>query len=181
VLFLFTLGNFGDGFLALRAQNLGGASFQNSTFMVLIMLLVFNAVYAAVSTPAGIVSDRLGRKGVILAGWGLFILARLGFGFANAEWQVWLLFAVWGLYYALTEGVTRALVADMVPPERRAFAYGLYYTAVGVAVLPANLILGRLWEQSGSPALGFSVSAGMALVAMLAFVIVMRGYRKPAA
>jgi MFS family permease len=175
VLFLFTLANFGDGFLTLRAQNLGG-TFQNSTFMVLIMLVLFNAVYALVSTPAGILSDKLGRKGVILLGWGLFILVRLGFGFANAEWQVWTLFAVWGLYYATTEGTARALVADMVPAERRGYAYGLYYTAVGIAVLPANIIVGKLWDAFNSPAVAFSVSAGLALLAMVAFALVMRGY-----
>jgi MFS family permease len=179
VLFLFTLANFGDGFLALRAQNMNGGSFQNSTFMVLIMLVLFNAVYALVSIPAGVVSDKLGRKGVILAGWGLFVLARLGFGFANAEWQIWTLFAIWGLYYALTEGTTRALVADIVPPERRGFAYGLYYAAVGIAVLPANIIVGKLWDAFNSPAVAFSVSAGLALMAMLAFALVMRGYRRP--
>jgi len=94
ITFLFTLGNSSDAFLVLRAQNLG-----NSVFYILLMLVVFNFIYASVSTPAGILSDKLGRKRVILLGWLIYALVYLGFALAppEASWQLWLLFALYGL------------------------------------------------------------------------------------
>ena len=94
------------------------------------MLVLFNFVYASVSTPAGILSDKLGRRRVILLGWLIYALVYLGFGLASASWQLWLLFALYGLYYGLAEGVARAFVADLVPVEKRGTAYGLFHGIV---------------------------------------------------
>jgi MFS family permease len=165
---LFTLGNSSDAFLILRAQNIGF-----SVVEVLLLFVGFNVVYALASLPAGLISDRLGRKGLIIAGWSIYALAYLGLGLASAAWHVWLLFALYGLYYGLAEGVSRAFVADLVPPEKRGTAYGLYHTAVGLSLLPASLIAGWLWHLVG-PEAPFYFGAGMAAVAVLGLVLLVR-------
>ncbi len=165
---LFTLGNSSDAFLILRAQNL-----DFSVFWVLVLFVVFNLVYALVSMPAGVVSDRLGRKRVIVAGWTIYALSYLGLGLASAKWEVWLLFALYGLYYGISEGVTRAFVSDLVPVERRGTAYGWYHAAVGISLLPASVIAGLLWQYI-NPATTFYFGAGMAGVAMLGLWLLVR-------
>ena len=165
---LFTLGNSSDAFLILRAQNVGF-----SVVEVLLLFVGFNVVYALASLPAGLVSDRLGRKGLIIAGWSIYALAYLGLGLASAAWHVWLLFTLYGLYYGVAEGVSRAFVADLVPPERRGTAYGLYHTAVGLSLLPASLIAGWLWHVMG-PEAPFYFGAGMAAIAVLSLVLLIR-------
>jgi len=161
IMFLFTLGNSSDAFLILRAQNLG-----NSVFYIMLMLVVFNAVYAAVSAPAGVLSDKLGRRRIILLGWVVYVLTYLGFALASASWQIWLLFALYGVYYGLAEGVARAFVADLVPEEKRGTAYGLFHGVVGIALLPASIIAGWLW-QVFSPAAPFYLGAALASLAMI--------------
>ncbi len=168
IVVVFTLGNSSDAFLVLRAQNL-----DFSVVRILLLLLVFNAVYAAVSAPAGSISDRLGRKGVIMVGWAIYAITYLGLALASEAWHVWLLVALYGLYYGVAEGVTRAFVADIVPCERRGTAYGLYHTAVGLSLLPASLIAGWLWHLVG-PAAPFYFGAGMAAAAMAAFALLIR-------
>ena len=168
VVVVFTLGNSSDAFLILRAQDLGFSVPQ-----VLLLFVAFNLVYALVSLPAGLVSDRLGRKGVIVVGWSIYALAYLGLAVASAAWQVWLLFALYGLYYGVAEGVSRAFVADLVPAERRGTAYGLYHTAVGLSLLPASLIAGWLWHLIG-PEAPFFFGAVMAGVAALGFLLLVR-------
>ncbi|MGB2884387.1 MAG: MFS transporter [Dehalococcoidia bacterium] len=168
VVVVFTLGNSSDAFLILRAQDLGFSVPQ-----VLLLFVAFNLVYALVSLPAGLVSDRLGRKGVIVVGWSIYALAYLGLAVTSAAWQVWLLFALYGLYYGVAEGVSRAFVADLVSAERRGTAYGLYHTAVGLSLLPASLIAGWLWHLIG-PEAPFFFGAVMAGVAALGFLLLVR-------
>lgn len=168
IMVLFTLGNSSDAFLILRAQNLGF-----SVFWVLILFVAFNLVYALAATPAGVISDKLGRKRVIVVGWTIYALSYLGLGLASAKWEVWLLFALYGLYYGISEGVTRAFVSDLVPAEKRGTAYGWYHAAVGISVLPASVIAGLLWQYI-SPAVTFYFGAGMAGVAMLGFLLFIR-------
>jgi len=165
---VFTLGNSSDAFLILRAQDLGF-----SVVSILLLLLAYNLVYTLVSLPAGLVSDRLGRRGVIAAGWSVYALAYLGFGLASSTWHLWLLFALYGLYHGIAEGVSRAYVADLVPVEKRGTAYGIYHTAVGVSLLPASVIAGWLWHLIG-PEAPFFFGAAMAGAAMLAFVLLVR-------
>jgi MFS family permease len=165
IVVLFTLGNSSDAFLILRAQNVG-----LTVTGVLGMMITFNLIYAVVSSPAGALSDRLGRRRLLLAGWVIYGLVYLGFGRVVAGWQAWSLMAVYGLYYGLTEGVAKAFVADLVPPEKRGTAYGAYNAAIGLMALPASLIAGVLWQGLGAwPGLGpsapFLFGAAMALLA----------------
>jgi MFS family permease len=168
VMAVFTLGNSSDFFVILRAQNLG-----SSVIYVVLMLVVFNLAYAVTALPAGVLSDRLGRRRVIILGWFIYALVYLGFALASELWQVWLLFAGYGLYYGIVEGVARAFVADLVPEEKRGTAYGLYHGVVGVALLPASLIAGWLW-QAVSPAAPFYFGAGLAFIAMLGIMGLVR-------
>jgi MFS family permease len=168
IMVLFTLGNSSDAFLILRAQNLGF-----SVVGVLVLFVAFNLVYALAAMPAGMVSDKLGRKRVIVVGWAIYALSYLGLALASATWQLWLLFALYGLYYGISEGVCRAFVCDLVPVEKRGTAYGWYHTAVGISLLPASVIAGWLWHLIG-PSATFYFGAGMAGVAMLGFLLLIR-------
>lgn len=168
VMFLFTLGNSSDAFLVLRAQDLG-----NCVLYILLMLIVFNLVYAVVSVPAGMVSDRLGRRGVIALGWLIYAIAYLGFAVASASWQIWLLFVLYGVYYGLAEGVARAFVADLVPEEKRGTAFGLFHGVVGITLLPASIIAGVLWQTVG-PAAPFYFGAILAFIAVMGLLVLVR-------
>jgi MFS family permease len=172
VIALFTLGNSSDFFLILRAQNVATPLLQ-----IVLMLILFNATYALVAMPMGILSDKLGRKKVIVLGWLIYGLVYLGFALANGIWQVWVLFAIYGVFYGICEGAAKAFVADMVPVERRGTAYGLYNGIVGIMALPASLIAGVLWDKI-NPASTFYFGAGLALLAMLGMVLFIRE-RKP--
>lgn len=168
IVMVFTLGNSSDAFLVLRAQDL-----DFSVPQVLLLFIAFNLIYALAALPSGLVSDRLGRRGVIVVGWSIYALAYLGLAVASATWHVWLLFALYGLYYGVAEGVCRAFVADLVPSERRGTAYGLYHMAVGLSLLPASLIAGWLWHLVG-PEAPFFFGAAMAGTAMMGFVLLIR-------
>jgi len=168
IVFLFTLGNSSDAFLILRAQNLG-----NNVFYIVLMLIVFNAVYALFSVPAGMLSDRLGRKNIIALGWSVYALVYLGFAFFNESWMVWALWALYGVYYGLAEGVVRALVVDLVPEDRRGTAFGAYHGVVGITLLPASLIAGWLW-QAVNPAAPFYFGAAMAVLAVIGLLVFIR-------
>jgi len=168
VMAVFTIGNSSDFFVILRAQNLG-----SSVFHIALMLVLFNATYAAISLPAGKLSDRLGRRRVIAFGWGVYALVYLGFALATNLWQVWLLFAAYGIYYGIVDGVARAFVADLVPAERRGTAYGLYHGVVGLTLLPASLIAGWMW-QAYSPVAPFFFGAALACAAMIGMMVFIR-------
>ncbi len=167
VMVLFTLGNSSDAFLVLRAQNLG-----LSVAGVMGVLVLFNLVYALISTPAGALSDRIGRRKVIIGGWLAYAAIYLGFGLAGAAWQIWALFALYGIYYGMAEGAGKALVADLVQPAQRGTAYGVYNAAIGLAAFPASLIAGLLWQGVAGwagfgPSAPFLFGAAMALLAVL--------------
>ena len=168
VMAVFTLGNSSDFFVILRAQALNVPLIQ-----VVLMLVLLNGTYAAVSLPAGVLSDRLGRKRVIILGWLIYALVYLGFAIVEDVWLVWLLFACYGIYYGIVEGVARAFVADLVPEDRRGTAYGLFHGVVGLSLLPASLIAGWLW-QAYSPAAPFFFGAALAFLAMLGMMALIR-------
>lgn len=170
IVVLFTLGNSSDAFLILRAQERG-----LSVLGVMGMLVTFNLVYTLVSGPAGALSDRVGRRRLILAGWLAYGLIYLGFALAGTAWQVWLLFTLYGVYYGMAEGASKAMVADLVRPEQRGTAYGVYHAAVGLTAFPASLIAGLLWQGVGGweglgPRAPFLFGATMALLAVALLV-----------
>ena len=167
VMILFTLGNSTDAFLVLRAQSAGA-----SVVMALAMIAGFNLVYTLLATPAGALSDRIDRRKVVIAGWLLYTLVYFGFSSAGEIWQFWLLYGFYGVYYALTEGVAKAMVADFVPAERRGMAYGVYNAAVGLTALPASVIAGALWQgvagwMGFGPAAPFLFGGSLSLVAAI--------------
>ena len=168
IMAVFTLGNSSDFFVILRAQNL-----EAPLIHVVLMLVLFNVTYAFISLPAGVLSDKLGRRRVITLGWFIYALVYLGFALASDIWQVWLLFACYGIYYGIVEGVARAFVADLVVEEKRGTAYGLYHGVVGLTLLPASLIAGWLWDTV-NPAAPFYFGAGLAFIAMLGIMALIR-------
>jgi MFS family permease len=158
-IFVFTLGNSTDAFLLLRANQLGVP-----VALAPILWAALHLVKSASNVPGGALSDRIGRRPTLIAGWMLYAAVYLAFGLAHTAWQAWALFCVYGLYFGLTEGAERALVADLVPPERRGTAFGWYNLAVGIGALPASLMFGFVWDHYG-PATAFLMGATLALIA----------------
>jgi MFS family permease len=158
---IFFIGNSSDAFLFLRAQNLGIAA-----LFIPVLYLISNLVYALASFPFGILSDKIGRKRVLLLGYGMFFIVYLGFALANAPIIIWMLFPVYGLYYGLTDGVSKALVSDLAPKTLKATAFGTYYTIIGIVALPASLIAGTLWQMLGPP-YAFFYGAAMSTAAII--------------
>ena len=165
---LFTLGNSSDAFLLLRAQEVGIAVAH-----LPLLWMFFHLVKAATGMPGGILSDLRGRRGAIIAGWLVYALAYLGFGAASHPWQVWGLFAFYGLYFGLTEGVERALIADLVPAERQASAFGVYHFCIGIAALPSSLLMGYLYQRFGA-GLAFTFGAIVAAFSALLLLLLVR-------
>lgn len=161
VLLLFTLGNSSDAFLLLRAADLGLPAAQ-----LPLLWAFFHLVKMLGSLPAGALSDRLDRRRLIIAGWAVYALVYLGFARADAAWHAWALFAAYGLYYALTEGVEKALLADLAPAGARGGAFGWHAFSVGVGALPASLLFGALWQAAG-PVAAFGLGAALAATSSL--------------
>jgi len=164
---IFTLGNSSDAFLVLRAQNLGV-----SVIGILLMLAMFNLIYSLISTPAGSLSDRVGRRRLIIGGWLVYAAIYFGFALAQSAWQVWLLYVAYGLYYGMAYGSANALVADLVPDTLRGTAYGTYNAVIGLLAFPSSLIAGILWEGVGAwggfgPSAPFLFGGSLALLASL--------------
>ena len=164
VMIVFTLGNSSDSFIVLRAQDRG-----LSVLQIMGMLMTFNAIYASLAGPLGSLSDRIGRRKLMLAGWTIYGLVYLGLALSHTGFEIWVLFGIYGIYYALTEGVAKALVADIVSPDQRGTAYGLFNAAIGLSALPASAIAGLLW-QFVNPAAPFLFGACLALLAGLLLV-----------
>jgi MFS family permease len=165
VLLLFTLGNSTDALLILRANELGV-----SAAIIPILWAVLHVVKSVSSTPGGVLSDRLGRRPLIVAGWLVYSAVYLGFAYASDTWHAWALFIVYGLYFGMTEGVEKALVADLVPAHVRGAAFGWYNLTIGLAALPASLLFGGLWQLYGAP-IAFLTGAGLALVAAIGLIM----------
>ena len=169
VLLLFTLGNSTDAFLLLRARDLGVTA-----AMIPVLWAALHVVKSAASTPAGALSDRVGRRALIVAGWVTYAAVYLGFARASGHWAAWGLFLAYGVFYGLTEGVEKALVADLVPAAARGRAFGWYNLALGIGALPASLLFGAVWDAWGAPA-AFTMGAALAAFsAALLLVVVPR-------
>ncbi len=171
IILVFTLGNSTDAFLLLRAQQLGVPIALLPAIWVALHLVKMGS-----SIPGGLLSDRIGRKKVIVSGWVVYALVYAGFAFAYNHWHAWALFAVYGVYFGLTEGAEKALVADLAPAHLRGSAFGLYHLAIGIGALPASLVFGLVWQKSG-PAAAFGMGAGLAMLASM--MMLMLVVRKP--
>ena len=173
IVFLFTLGNSTDAFLLLRSNELGV-----SVALAPILWALLNLVKAVLGTWGGSLSDAVGRKPLIIAGWLIYAAVYLGFARATEQWHAWGLIASYGLFYALTEGTEKALVADLVPAARRGAAFGWFNLAIGLGALPASLIFGAIWDRSGSPA-AFSFGAALAFASAIALAFVVQPGARP--
>lgn len=167
VVVLFGLGNSSDAFLLVRSQDLGFDGLD-----LLLLYAVFNLVSVALGISVGRLSDRVGRRPLLIMGYGLFALVYLGFALAQAPGLIWVLFLFYGLYGALTRGVQKALVADLVHPERRGTEIGTFHMLTGLVALPASLLAGFLYTQ-------ISVGAPFYLSALLSAIAALYLWRLP--
>jgi MFS family permease len=168
ILFLFTLGNSSDTFLLLRAGQLGVAVER-----IPLLWTFFHLVKMLSTMPFGVLSDRIGRRGVIIAGWGVYALSYLGFALATNWLHIWLLFAFYALFYGLTEGVEKALLADIAEPSERGAAFGWYNFAIGAGALPASVVFGLIWQRF-TPLAAFGFGALLALIAAICLLFLVR-------
>ncbi|MRR08064.1 MAG: MFS transporter [Deltaproteobacteria bacterium] len=168
VLFLFTLGNSSDAFLLLKASQVGV-----TPVMIPILWAFFHVVKMSSAMPFGVLSDWVGRRGIIVSGWGIYALTYVGFAFAATELHVWLLFTLYGLFYGLTEGVEKAFLVDIAGQEARGSAFGWFNFSVGIGALPASLLFGFIWQGAG-PSVAFGFGAGMAAVAAVLLLLLVK-------
>ena len=166
VVFVFTLGNSTDAFLLLRARQLGVA-----IVLAPVLWAFFNFVKSAFGTYGGGLSDRIGRRPLIVGGWIVYAGVYLGFAAAGVAWEAWALFGVYALFYAMTEGTEKALVVDLVPAQRKGTALGWYNLAIGLGAFPASLLFGAVWDRFGAP-VAFAMGASLAIVAAVGMFIV---------
>ncbi|MCX7795381.1 MAG: MFS transporter [bacterium] len=167
VTLIFTLGNSSNQFLLLRAKNLG---FNDAT--VLLLYLIYNIVYMVFAYPAGRLSDRIGRKRLIVIGYLFYGLVYLGFAIVKNQSTLWLLFALYGIYIGLTEGVQKALISDIAPIDTRATLIGLHATLEGIGLLPASFIAGLLWNNISASA-PFYFGGLMGVISAIGMMIVL--------
>ena len=168
ILALFTLSNSTDSFLILRARNIG-VSIKGS----LLLWSAHHCMKVLSSLWGGDLSDRLGRKRLIVSGWILYAAVYAGFAFVSNQYSIWVLFLIYGIYFGLAEGAEKALVADLVKPEQRGTAYGLYNLAFGITVFPASLLMGVIWDWKG-PTAAFLVSAILGATAALLLLLMVK-------
>jgi MFS family permease len=172
VILLFTLGNSTDAFLLLRATQLGVP-----VALAPILWALLHAVKAIASTPGGALSDRIGRRPTLATGWLLYAAVYAGFAFASDAWHAWMLFAAYGVFFGLTEGTERALIADIVVAERRGSAYGWYHLAIGLGMFPASLLFGVLWDAAGAST-AFLVGATLSLLAAIGLTVAVPAHQR---
>ncbi|HUT56731.1 MAG TPA: MFS transporter [Phycisphaerae bacterium] len=168
VVTLFALGNSSDLFIVF----LGRERFGLGLLQLVGLWVALHASKIVFSIPGGVLSDRLGRRPVIVAGWVVYAVVYLGLAFCGVAWQFWALVIAYGFYHGMTEGVEKALVADFVPSERRGTAYGIYHGAVGLAALPASLLFGVFWELIG-PRVAFGIGAALAGAAAVLLIVLL--------
>uniref|UniRef100_A0A7V3RFU7 MFS transporter n=1 Tax=candidate division WOR-3 bacterium TaxID=2052148 RepID=A0A7V3RFU7_UNCW3 len=168
VIIIFTLGNSSDAFLILRAREIG-----LSVNLIPILWLVFNISYFLWSYPAGVLSDHIGRKKTIIFGFLIYTLTYALLAYNKSISLLWFIFGIYGLYYGFTEGNLRAFVADLTASEHRGTIFGIYHTLVGITLLPANLMMGYLWQKFGFN-IALLVGAGLSLLAAILLAVVIK-------
>jgi MFS family permease len=170
ILALFTLGNSTDAFLLLRAQSLGVSLAQ-------LLWAFLHVVKMTTSAPGGALSDRLGRRPLIVAGWMVYALVYYGFARADSAWHAWLLFGCYGVFFGLTEGVEKAMVADLVGAGVRGRAFGWFHLTIGLTALPASILFGAIWDRLGAPT-AFTFGAACSILAATLLLLFGRDSRE---
>jgi MFS family permease len=175
--FLFTLGNSSNQFLLLRSMDLGMAF-----SVVLLMYIAFNLTSSLLSPLFGTLSDKIGRRRLLIWGYMLygFVYAAFGFLSKGNSWLLWAIWPVYGVYYAMTEGVEKAYVADLAPKDSRATALGFYYTITGIGLLPASIIAGFFYSILANHSLPYLFGSGMAVVTVILLVFFVKEQPKTA-
>ena len=163
---IFALGHFGYAFLLLRAKNIG---LTDQTAILLYVL--FYIVYVICAIPSGILSDKIGRKPVLIMGYLIFAIASFGLIFTSSIYSILLFFAIYGIFYAMIDGSQRAFVVDLAPEHLKATALGTFHTAIGFVALPGGLIAGLLWDKI-SPEATFIYGLVLAMISLLLFIFV---------
>ncbi len=171
VVCLFTLGNSSNAFIILKAHAVGF-----NTISVILLYFIYNITASVLSMPLGKLSDHIGRKKLLVPGYAAFSLCYLGFAFASTQWMMAAAFVVYGAYTAMIAGVERAFVAEISPPELKGTMLGLHSTVVGIALLPASIIAGSLWDAFGTE-IPFVVGASLSLMAAVILLIFMKNPR----
>ena len=174
VALLFTLGNSSNAFLLLRAKSVGFADNQ-----VILLYLVFNVIASILSIPLGRLSDRVGRKKLLVSGYIVFSIVYLGFALASSQVTILLSFILYGFYSAMITGVERAYIAEISPKDLKGTMLGLHSTIVGIALLPASLIAGLLWDGFGASS-PFLFGSAMSLIAALILLLFMKNQTRSA-
>ena len=175
VFLLFTLANSTDAFLLLRAREAGVPLWQ-----LPLLWGFFNGAKAAAGVPGGALADRIGRLPTVAIGWAVYAAAYAGFAYLATPLATWGLFAFYALFFALTEGAERALIADLVPEEARGRAFGFFYASIGVAALPSSVLFG-LWWKSFGPRTAFLIGAALAVLALVSLLLFRSRMRPEAA
>ncbi len=170
ILFVFILSNSSDAFLLLHAQACGVPTAQ-----IPLLWVALHIIKSSTILPLGILSDKIGRRHLILLGWIIYAAVYVLFGYAQSPSQIWVIFMVYGLFSGLTEGTERAFLADITTEGERGQAYGWYNFIVGIAALPASLLFGLIWKLGGSQ-LAFHIDAALCLTAALMFAFYIRRY-----
>jgi len=169
----FALGNSSNAFLILKAQEVDIA-----IFLIPILWVVYNIVCTISSPILGSLSDTVGRKPIIVISFIYYAIIYVLFGFANQAWMVWVLFAAYGIFYGLSDGILRAYVADIVEEENRATAYGVLNTIIGIFLLPASVLMGLVWTQFNSQ-IAFITAAGLGMVGFIIFLVSLMVTKEP--
>lgn len=169
----FALGNSSNAFLILKAQEVDIA-----IFLIPILWVVYNIVCTISSPILGSLSDTVGRKPIIVISFIYYAIIYVLFGFANQAWMVWVLFAAYGIFYGLSDGILRAYVADIVEEENRATAYGVLNTIIGIFLLPASVLMGLVWTQFNSQ-IAFITAAGLGMVGFIIFLVSLTVTKEP--
>ena len=165
IIFIFTLGNSSDAFLILRAKNVGVTLID-----IPLVIALFNLIYALGAVPFGSLSDKIGRIKTLMIGWVAYTLVYLGFALAAHQILIWFLYGLYGIYYATSEGVSKALLSDIISPDHRGRAFGIYGMTVGLTTLPASFFAGYLWDKFGA-SVPFYFGASMAVIACVGLFI----------
>jgi MFS family permease len=163
---IFALGHFGYAFLLLRAKDIGLAD-----NMAILLYVLFYVVYTICVIPAGILSDKIGRKSVLVAGYLVFAITSFGLIYTSNIYNIILYFVIYGIFYAMIDGVQRAFVVDLAPKHLKATALGTFHTAIGLVALPGGFIAGLLWDKI-SPEATFLYGFILAIISMVLFIFV---------